>query len=478
MTTQEAERPSYGRVELGAPSRNAEPDFDSEVLLEQIARDLGRISSSAPFVALTWRVPSVPSERLLNAEIEGEAVLWAPPGEDEACGLGAAFTLSASGQDRFQSIQAQARAAWAELDATLAEPLAPVPRFFGGFAFQAGQAQSPLWRGLGDARFVLPRLTYLKSRDGAWLRLIVRAKAWSGSEFRSELEQLLVRALRALFAPSPAAEPARELAREEGSPEAWAKLVAEIQNEIAQGHAQKIVAARRLSLSLDRALSPAAVHARLREDAPESTRFAFRLGNSTFLGATPEQLIRKRGLEISTEAVAGSISADDTTAAARLLESEKDIREHEFVVSEILRLLGPLTSELSAAPRREVHRLRTVLHLRTPIVGKLREGSHILELVARLHPTPAVGGVPTQAAIEFITQHEPDERGWYTGPVGWFDAVGDGRFVVALRSGLVSGAQAVLYAGAGVVQASNAPSEFAETRWKLAALLGALGVTG
>ncbi|MEO7034852.1 MAG: isochorismate synthase [Polyangiaceae bacterium] len=478
MTTQGAERPSYERAELGAPSRALDHANDREALLERIARDLGRLNSSAPFVALTWPVPHVPSERLLAAENEGDAVLWAPPGEDEACGLGAAFTLRASGVDRFQSIQAQAQDVWQQLDPSLADPLAPAPCFFGGFAFQAGQAQSPLWREFGDARFVLPRLTYLKTRDGAWLRLIVTGKAWSGSEFRSELEQLVERALRALFTPSPAAEAAREIAREEGSAEAWAELVAQIQSEIAHGHAQKIVAARRLSLTLDRALSPAAVHARLREDAPESTRFAFRRGNSTFLGATPEQLIRKRGLEISTEAVAGSISADDTTAAARLLESDKDIREHEFVVREILHLLEPLTSELSAAARREVHRLRTVLHLRTPIVGKLREASHVLEVVGRLHPTPAVGGVPTRAAIDFITQHEPDERGWYTGPVGWFDAAGDGRFVVALRSGVVSGTRADLYAGAGVVQASNAPSEFAETRWKLAALLGALGVAG
>jgi menaquinone-specific isochorismate synthase len=478
MTTSGAERPSYEQSELGARAPSSEAAFDSEELLEQIARDLGRVRSAASFVALTWPVPRVPAERLLAAENEGDAVLWAPPSEDEACGLGAAFTLSAIGEERFQSIQAQAREVWAELDASSSHPLAPAPRFLGGFAFLPGQAQSALWRPFGDARFVLPRLTYLKNKDGAWLRLIVRAKAWTGSEFRSELEQLLVRAIRALFSPSVAAEPAREVMREEGSPQAWAKLVAQIQSEIAAGHAQKIVAARRLSLSLDRALSPAAVHARLREDAPESTRFAVRLGNSTFLGATPEQLIQKRGLEIRTEAVAGSISAEDATAAARLLESDKDIREHEFVVSEILRLLGPLTSELAAAPRREVHRLRTVLHLRTPIVGKLREASHVLELVGRLHPTPAVGGVPTRAAIEFITQHEPDERGWYTGPIGWFDAAGDGRFVVALRSGVLSGARAELYAGAGIVQASNAPSEFAETRWKFSALLGALGVTG
>src|SRR5450631_2991190 len=467
-----------GHAARSGASRSSESAFDSSELLERMARDLGRIASSSPFVALTWPVPSVPSERLLGAESDGDAVLWAPPGEDEACGLGAAFTLSARGPDRFLAIQSQAREVWPLLDSSGADALAPAPRFFGGFAFQAGQAASPLWHEFGDARFVLPKLTYLKNRDGAWLRLIVRGGALSEPEFREQLEQPLRRALHALFTASAPFEPARELGREERSPEDWAELVLAIQAEIAKGRAQKIVAARRLSLRLDRELPVASVQARLREDAPESTRFAFRASASTFLGATPEQLIRKRGLEISTEAVAGSISADDATAAKHLLESDKDIREHEFVVSEILRLLSPLTDELSPAPRREVHRLRTVLHLRTPIRGKLREAVHVLELVGRLHPTPAVGGVPTRAAIDFIVQHEPDERGWYTGPVGWFDAQGDGRFVVALRSGVISGARAELYAGAGVVQDSNAPSEFAETRWKLAALLGALGVSG
>jgi isochorismate synthase len=467
-----------GHAPLRAASRSSESAFDPSELLGRVARDLGRIASPSPFVALTWRVPKVQSERLLAAEPQGDAVLWAPPGENEACGLGAAFTLSARGPDRFAAIQSQAREVWPLLDTLGADELAPAPRFFGGFAFQPGQAESALWREFGEARFVLPKLTYLKNQDGAWLRLIVRSSVVLDTEFRDQLEAPLRRALHALFSPGAPFEPARELARQERSPEAWASLVAAIQAEIAKGRAQKIVLARRLSLSLDRALSAASVQARLREDAPESTRFAFRVGASTFLGATPEQLIRKRGLEIGTEAVAGSISADDTTAAKHLLESDKDIREHEFVVSEILRLLKPLTNELSAAPRREVHRLRTVLHLRTPIQGKLREASHVLELVGRLHPTPAVGGVPTGAAIDFIVQNEPDERGWYTGPVGWFDAQGDGRFVVALRSGVISGTRAELYAGAGVVQDSNAPSEFAETRWKLAALLGALGVSG
>jgi len=463
-------------IEAANP-RPADGVEGSRELLERIARDLARLEGSAAWVALTWPVPRVPSERLLSAESSGTALLWAPPADEEACGLGEAFTLAAQGSERFRSIQAQAQKVWTELDTSRCDSAAPRPRFFGGLAFQPGQAESGLWRGFGDARFVLPELSYLKNKAGAWLCLVVRGGGWNKDSFRAELEPRLTRALHALFGSPPARESARELAREECSEPEFARLVGAIQDEIEGGRAQKIVVARRVSLTLDRELLPEVVHSRLREDAPESTRFAFRVGAATFLGATPEQLVQKRGVELRTEAVAGSISTDDATSAKRLLESDKDIREHEFVVSEILRLLGPLTSELAPAPKREVHRLRTVLHLRTPIQGKLRESSHVLELVCRLHPTPAVGGVPTGAAIDFITRHEPDQRGWYSGPFGWFDESGDGRFVVALRCGVVAGKHAELYAGAGVVSDSNAASEFAETRWKLAALLGALGVS-
>jgi isochorismate synthase len=463
---------------IGATSaRAADSVFDSRELIERVVKDLTRLDGAAGWVALTWPVPRVPSERLLAAESSGSALLWAPPSAEEASGLGAAFTLEAQGSERFQRIQAQAEEVWTKLDASRCDAAAPSPRFFGGLAFQPGQAESGLWRGFGDARFVLPELSYLKNQAGAWLCLIVRGGGWDRDAFRAELEPRLTRALSALFGGAPMRESARELARDERSEPAFAALVTAIQDEIKSGRAQKIVAARRVSLTLDRELLPEVVQSRLRDDAPESTRFAFRVGSATFLGATPEQLVQKRGFELSTEAVAGSVSAEDAASAKRLLESDKDIREHEFVVSEILRLLSPLTSELSPAPKREVHRLRTVLHLRTPIQGKLREPSHVLELVGRLHPTPAVGGVPTRAAIDFITEHEPDQRGWYSGPFGWFDKSGDGRFVVALRCGVVAGKHAELYAGAGVVSDSNAPSEFAETRWKLAALLGALGVS-
>jgi isochorismate synthase EntC len=121
-----------------------------------------------------------------------------------------------------------------------------------------------------------------------------------------------------------------------------------------------------------------------------------------------------------------------------------------------------------------VRSLKHILHLCTPIQARLHTDIHVLGLLERLHPTPAVGGVPTGAALDWIGKHEPFDRGWYSGAVGWFDAAGDGDFNVALRSGLVQANRAWLYAGAGVVRESAAAAEYAETTLKLAAVLTSL----
>jgi isochorismate synthase EntC len=121
-----------------------------------------------------------------------------------------------------------------------------------------------------------------------------------------------------------------------------------------------------------------------------------------------------------------------------------------------------------------VHRARHVLHLKTPISATLRAPERALSLLARIHPTPAVGGYPTGPALSFIAQHEVDERGWYAGPIGWIDSHDDAEFAVALRSGVIAGKQAHLYVGAGIVSGSDSASELLETGWKLKVLLSAL----
>ena len=168
-------------------------------------------------------------------------------------------------------------------------------------------------------------------------------------------------------------------------------------------------------------------------------------------------------------------AAEDARLAAELLASEKD-REEQAVVVEMLReTLTPVTDRLDIARRPSVVRLRHIQHLATEVRGRLREPAGIVGLVERLHPTPAVGGAPRQLALELIAEGEPLERGWYAGPVGWVDRRGDGEFVVAIRSGVVEGGRASLFAGCGIVADSDPQREWEESLMKLRTLASVLG---
>ena len=260
------------------------------------------------------------------------------------------------------------------------------------------------------------------------------------------------------------------------APRAWEQHLDKIQQGIDSGQFEKVVAARRTLLTLDSPPELAVTLSHLLAQASGCTPFAFRTQGKTFLGATPEHLVRREGQAIWTEALASSIRSTDPDAASKLQHSPKDQREHELVVRDIVERLEELTTSLEYPKVPEVRRLRHLLHLRTPIRAQLKKPLHVLDLVARLHPTPAVGGFPKQAALDWIARHEDLERGWYGAPIGWFDAQGDGEFCVALRSGLVDGVHAHLYAGAGIVRDSVATSEYQETEDKFALLSGALGV--
>jgi menaquinone-specific isochorismate synthase len=235
-----------------------------------------------------------------------------------------------------------------------------------------------------------------------------------------------------------------------------------------------VVVAREVQLAFPAPLDPVATVVGLSEQAPECLRFLFRWGDTTFLGATPERLLHKRGRQVETEALAGSIDSRDESAERRLQASAKDLEEHALVVSAITSALEPLCDRLQLPPRPGVRSLKHLLHLCTPIEARLNRDTHVLELLERLHPTPAVGGVPTRAALECIAHTESFVRGWYAGAIGWFDALGDGDFNVALRSGLMRSERAWLFAGAGLVRESQAALEYAETTWKLTTMLSSL----
>jgi isochorismate synthase len=434
-----------------------------------------------------------------------ESFLWEPPAGEALGGLGCAALLSGSGEGRLRQVREAAERVGARLVVVADPDLAPAPALFvGGAAFRPEGATRARWAGFGDASFVLPR--WLVRRSAAGLTTLELTVAPTELEPASR-DRLLAEAatlLDAEAAPFPGgpgsgapsleaswAEPAATRRR-------WNAAIEHLLEAIRRSEIRKAVAARWLDVRLPSASArsggmdqPAAgvverVVDSFERACHECARFVVQRGGCAFVGATPELLVRLQGRDLETHALAGTERNDatdeaagptcdvDGPAARRLLGRDKDRREHELVVEHVVDRLAPYCAELEAAPAPRVRVLRHLLHLETPIRARLAEDRHILEMAAALHPTPAVAGVPVERSLELLSEVEAGERGWYAGPVGWFDQRGDGALSVALRSMLIGGRAARLFAGAGIVADSTPAAELEETRWKLAGAWAAL----
>lgn len=430
---------------------------------------------SAELTVISVPAPVGSCEAFIDAMPDACAVVWNPPAGEAFAGVGAVASVTGRGRERIGMVAERAEELWSTLTHAAYPGMdCPSPRLFGGFSFAPRSADAPPWQAFGDARFVLPRWCYGRTAERAYLSLAVTGDEAANGQWLGELERLTSALARGRGVAREI--PAEIVGVDELHVESWHDQIEAIRRAIRAKRCDKVVAARCSVVELSRALTPSAVLTELAGRYPDCYRFGFRFDDAAFVGATPERLITRRGSAVETEALAGSIAADDAASAQHLLESAKDRGEQQLVVDAIERVLRPLCVELSIPLEPEIRRLRHVLHLHTPITGTLRAPTHVLELVAALHPTPAVGGVPTSAAMSWIAENEAEPRGWYASPVGWFDARGEGDFAVAIRSGVLCNARAYLYAGGGIVRDSDPDAELAETRLKQRALLGALGV--
>jgi salicylate biosynthesis isochorismate synthase len=431
-------------------------------------------------------------DRVLDLEPAVPAIYWQADGGAVFAGLGAAVTVHGVGRDRVRAVDRAVSSLWRRMRLVAVDGVDRIaPRVFGGFAFLGGP-QPPPWQAFGDAMFVLPQVLYGAGAAGGRLWVAVTDEQTR----RGGLDRVL-RRVQSVMAASSGAGPNDEGAPWRGGPHAapyqvvglnggaldgrmgaaddWARTVSSIHDRIQDGRAEKIVAARVRELRFGSAPRPSSVLRRL-GSVPAGARWAFRFGGATFLGATPERLVALRGLEVRTEALAGSADTDGPGRAEALRASVKEGIEHGLVVRAIVEAIGPLCDRLDYPAEPGIQRLTHVMHLRTPFEGTLSRAVPVLELVARLHPTPAVGGTPAAEALDWIALEEDVGRGWYAAPIGWLDADGDGDFMVALRSALLTGDRALLYAGAGIVRDSDPAAELAETDVKLRTMLDALGV--
>ena len=254
----------------------------------------------------------------------------------------------------------------------------------------------------------------------------------------------------------------------------WLESVATAIDLIADGQAEKIVLARDYALWSKTPFDPIRLLSRLEARFPDC--YVFRVDG--LVGASPELLIRRQGRTVSSQTLAGSAArSDDPTEdellSKTLLTSDKDLREHSSAAASVGRVLGELCESLEREAAPSLLKLANVQHLATRFSGVLAQPMSALEIAARLHPTAAVGGTPTEEAVRLIRLLEHMDRGRYAGPVGWLDADGDGEFAIALRCAEISGARARLFAGAGIVDGSLPEAELEETRIKLLAMQSA-----
>lgn len=443
------------------------------------ARKLGQTALWSRAERLSFTPDPIAFLAASSAEL-GSGTLWEQPGAGFAlAGAGSAWEMRATGPGRFGQISSAVR----EMQAALVrDDVASFPSL-GGFAFGEHGDGSRIWSDFPDARFVVPQVLIQNDGGGALLRVTVqvgprsapvdieqqvhglfeRAREWSGARLSVRTGQPGVRA---------ESFPSRT---------SWQSSVTTAVALIRQGLLDKVVLAREERLLATSPFSPFSTLARLRRFDSAATLFAMQSGSAWFIGASPERLVRLRDNRVDVTCLAGSIGIgrgedERRQLASQLLTSEKDREEHEIVVRSTMSALAEVCEDVTRLPvTPRVAMARTVQHLETPVSARMCEAGTILDLVERLHPTPAVGGYPTDRALLIMGELEEIDRGWYAGPFGWANVDGSGEFAVAIRSALLSGRMASVFAGSGIVADSVAPAEFEETCLKLRPMLSALG---
>ncbi|WJY27815.1 MULTISPECIES: isochorismate synthase [Sporosarcina] len=397
-------------------------------------------------------------------------------------GIGHALTLTADAEhDRFGKIEAE----WKQYCTKLIKEEKDMdPILAGGFSFTAEQgSRSSEWGDFPRAFFSVPvfQLKIENGRTAVAINLITDSPESSGKfdELRQQRDRLIHEAQMrdSLHFTKPSVLSMQELGKD-----SYLDTVTAVTGKIAAGEADKVVIARSLALQFDEPADHTAVLQSITNEQRDSYLFGIERGSQLFFGATPERLVEIKDGRAYSACVAGSsrrgtTAEEDRKLGEALLADKKNREEHHYVVEMITRVFDSLCASRTSAAGPKLMKVRDIQHLYTPVEGTLVVESSIFQFIKALHPTPALGGVPTATAMDIIRHEEKLDRGFYAAPVGWTDASGNGEFAVAIRSALLEQDKAWLYAGGGIVADSKADEEYEETWVKFRPMLRALGGT-
>ncbi|MCL2011768.1 MAG: isochorismate synthase [Cystobacterineae bacterium] len=337
--------------------------------------------------------------------------------------------------------------------------------FWGGWVFDKERP----WQGFEKELWHLPKQLVWQGEGGCF----ACGFGQSLEEAQRCLYQLVREQKQRLQVPCALPPSAHRLGDLRQERQSWESLVKAALQKVNEGNTHKLVLARQIHVASELGWAPSRILNKLESRFEDCWIYFIRGGGGHFfIGATPEVLCQIQGRQLETEALAGTASVGEET---ELLHSEKDLREHRWVIEGMHRALQPLSEAIEIAPSVGIRTLPNLIHLCTPIRASLRKGVLPLEVARAMHPSPAVAGTPKEEAMVFLREREPFPRGWYAGVLGFGNAE-DLTLFVTLRSAKIGSKVAEIFVGAGVVQGSLEESEWLETERKAQALLHALDV--
>jgi menaquinone-specific isochorismate synthase len=452
LSLEEVERQAERAIKLGSPERNGK-NIPFPIIVTLPLKEIN---------ILSW----------LESINRTPKVYWCSrDGQLEIGGIGASLTISEEDpglvQQKFELIE------------RILQCSAPSRHlgFLGGSNFNFADAGNSEWTSFPTMWFVLPEIFIHRFKDQYSLNISSLFENGASAEYIAR--KLVKKAERLNSHDSPkrsSALPNIQIRRDLPAFPRWAKNVTESLERIQRGEVEKVVLARRTDLVCSGEIGWVEVARRLKNHNENCFFYCFQPARGiAFLGATPERLFKINERTLVSEAVSGTIARsgtleEDLESGISLLHSEKNLREHQFVVDAIKKIKDKLCDNIVTHSKPSLLELSNVQHLYTRIAGELREGISLYDLLSTLHPTPAVGGTPRGKALELIRDLEAFDRGWYAGPVGILSQEWS-EVVVALRSLLISGNMARIYAGAGIVRGSEPESEWQELESKISIAL-------
>lgn len=352
---------------------------------------------------------------------------------------------------------------------------ANIPLFVGGIKF-APNHKNELWNDYSDSDWFIPKIMFFK-KDNYYIAIynfiFSSNLEINFKEFVEYLNKIELIEVNNSFIDK---EITFKTSIRSNSFNEWKNIVNDALSKISQGLMSKVVLSREVFVELNKKPFLPSVLKKLSEKYPKCYTFAYKKRGSVFIGASPEKLAKISNGWIEVDALAGSAprgrtEGEDLEMEKFLLHSEKNLFEQRAVVNFIHNLLNKISDEIIFDDKPRIRKLPNIQHLWTVMHAKLKKDVELFDILIKLHPTPAICGDPWKIAKDFILHNEPHNRGLYSGNIGWFNFNGSGEFAVAIRSALIKENNLFAYAGCGIVEGSEAKTEFEESEIKLKPIL-------